>query len=297
MTNIITKIEQVKDFIPVSSTTNFNNISPFLDDAIEKYLLPFLGQDLIDLIDTTEPDEERLTKINELLKYVRKPLGRFALLMGVDQLDLKFTDSGFVVMHNQNLTPASPERVKKYRESLEQSAWDGIESLLRHLEKNAEDFDEWEESEAHPTNWKTFIRSANEFQKFVDIKHSRVTFFKWRTTIENIELLKVEPAISKAQADLIREEIADEDISPEVELILPYIKRAIANFTAAEMMPDNALRFDNLGNHYLTKAIQVMDAAPDDYPDYISSTSYNADKTTYNTFENLEDNTLFVFGG
>jgi hypothetical protein len=297
MTKIITKIEQVRDFLPVPLTLNIDNISPFLDDVISKYILPYLGQDLIDILELEEYPEDRSANIEKLLIIVRKPLVRFAILLGTDQLDLKLTDSGFVVMHNQNLTPASSDRVSKFKTNIEQSAWDGIENLLRYLEKNEEDFPEWEEAEAHPNNWTTLIRSCNEFQKYVDIKHSRLTFFQYLNTIENIELLKIEPAISKALIDVIRNEIIANEISDKTKLILPYIKRALANFTAAEMMPESTMRFDNIANHFLTKVIQVMDANPENYPKYISSTSYSANKTSYNTYENTENKPLFVFGG
>lgn len=293
--SIINNIGEVQEFFPAALSLDIKLISPVFPDAIEKYIKPFLGKEELDALtlwyeNNKEPEDAAYT---ELLKYVQRALIRFAIFMSVSQLDLKMTNAGFSVTSNPNVSPASPERVRAFKESMEKSGWDAIELLLTFLEENKADYTAWSASDAYTLATKNFVNSALEFDKTVNIDQSRLAFYRMRNTIDRVEYLKIEPVISKDLADAIKAEIIADNVSVANQAILPSIKKAVIFFTAAE---DIDKKYQGMAEHYLVDVKKIINATPDDYPLYRDSGIYVVDATNYPSFTNTVENTNFIFG-
>ena len=300
-------IEDLQKYIKVNGTVDIRNLDPFGNDAQEKYIRQYLGNtlyaELTAYVDdaTKVPTWTDITEANvkayldQLLPFVKNALAKFIFVLSSPITDLQITDAGFVVIMNQNMAPASAERVKKFTEGLEIQGYDCLETMLRFLEAKVDQYPSWKSSEAYTRELRNFINSAEEFDKYVSINSSRLTFLKWRNTIDNVELLQVDPVISTALADKIREQIRKKDVSAANKKILPYLCRAVANHTAAVELKD--AKFERLAEHFLGEARKIMDASVDDYPEYKASTAYSSTRTSYAPYENNADTGFFVFGG
>ncbi len=300
MKTLIHTNAELQLFLKVDSTFVISTLFPYQVEAINKYLRSVMGNELTDTLldyynfEGPDPDPEvpiDYSILDNLLPYAQRVVAKFAFFQGAPNMDLKLTDAGFGVVSNQNLAPASKDRVNRFVASLEADGWDAVETLLRFLEMNAEEYPSWTESDAYTMQCRNFINSAEEFDKYVNIGKSRLKFMNFRTVMDNIEILQIEPVISKGLADLIREEVRSGDISEENKVLLPYLKRAVANYVAAsEIDPKYKLTAD----HYLGEVRRILDANPVNYPLY-QQTVYVADKT-YQAFENTDDNAFFVAG-
>jgi len=116
-----------------------------------------------------------------------------------------------------------------------------------------------------------------------------------KPSMDNVEILRIEPVISKAMADDIKSQVIDDNIDEEYLLILTNIKRAVAYYTMFAETGEK--KYEEMGNAYLAEVKKTIDGSPDNYPIYTASDCYVADKTSYSNFENLEDNTIFSMGG
>lgn len=76
-------------------------IAPHLDDTLQSINCVLLG-DMADKLDTIPGLEQAVTKLVCLRTYQEQ----------IPQLDLVLTPTGFGVVSNQNLAPASADRVK-----------------------------------------------------------------------------------------------------------------------------------------------------------------------------------------
>jgi len=296
--SIIKTIDEVRDFYPANVSLNIGNIKPYFDDAAQKYLVDFLSQDQYDslLAWYINNKNDSVTGYDDLLPYVQRVIVRFAIFLGTDQLDVVMQNQGFAVVSNSNLTPASPDRVRKFRESMESSGWDAIEMMLRYLETNKANFDLWTDSDAYTLATKNFVNSATEFDKTVNIGQSRLRFHKMRQTIDQVEYTKIYPAISKVMADDIIAQIKADDIDDEYETILPSLKKAVIFFTAAIEIPEKKEQYEQMALHYINDVKKIIDATPDDYPLYRDSGIYTSDSSSFPNYENAVDNTIYVFG-
>ena len=295
---------EAKEFFPVAITVDLDNILPKFPDVINKYIQPFLGKEQLALLETwyddNKPEEtftpeegepETVQYLEKLLPYVQRILVRFAIFMSVDELDLMLTNSGFVVTSNASVTPASPDRVAKFKKSMEQAGWDAVELLLRFLEDNESDYTTWKASTAYTKAVRGFVNAASEFDDKVMI--SRLDFHRYRLTMDRIEYEKIIPVISQDLYDAIKAEILEDDVSEDNAVILPLLKNALIFFTAAEEIDK---KYEGIAKHYLTDVKKILNANPDNYEAYRDSGLYEVDVINYPPYENTEDSTGFVFG-
>jgi len=297
MKTLIHSIEELQRFLKVDSTFIVSSLFPYQEQASEKYLRSILGDDLMESLITwyntipDDEDEEDSSDLVLLLPYAQNIIAKFAFFLGAPNLDLKLTDAGFGVVSNQNLAPASKERVNRFVSALESDGWDAVEILLRFLENHEDDYPQWTESSAYTMQLRNYINSAEEFDRYVNINKSRLKFMNFRQAMDNIEILQIDPVISKNLAAEIRSQILTDQLSEENSFLLPMIRRAVANLVAASEIDP---RFKITGDHYLAECRKILDAAPDNYPQYRDSI-YIAEKT-YQKFDNSEDNGFFVAG-
>lgn len=296
---------EFQQYINVVGTLNIESLKPYEQDSREKYLRPYLGTTLLKEIvdfqtDSTVPvwpdmDEDDVTEaLNDLLPYVLSPLAAFMMFEAAPALDLKITESGFAVINSQNLVPASAERVKNFKASMEQTGFGRIETLLRFLEQYQYNYPGWAASEAYSQSTRNFINTAELFDSIVNIEQSRLRFMRMRPAMDNVEILQMEPVISKALADVIRDQVRTSELTEENTALLIPLRRAVAYLTAGiEMDP----KYTQTGIAFLSEVKKILDAAPEDYPEYMASDCYDSTKTSYASYENEETNPTFVFGG
>lgn len=288
-------IDEVKTFLAVNITANFDQILPYINQVTDKYIKnDILGPDLLDELQDYYDADSMPEEYEQLLAKVQQPLINFAFFLAMSNLNLQITGAGFVVTANQNMAPASQQRTDALKADLQAAGYDGIENLLRFLEENDDQFSLWESSDAYTEHYRFFLKDAREFDVEVNINRSRRQFLLMRQCMRNVEKLQIEPVISKDLADAIKTEIKNDSVSAANLKILPLLKSALANLTAAlEIDP----KFEETGQHYLSQVKKIIDTTPDDYPLYKESGCYDADKTGYEIYVNQEDNPTFNMGG
>lgn len=307
MDTLFSTASDIKPFINIVGTFNFESVQPYIETAQERYLSRYLGDTLLTNLlyrynnpGEADGDAETNEALDALLPYAQKVLAKFAFYMAVPMLDVQLTSAGFAVTSNSNVSPASDKRVAAFRAAMESDGWDLTESMLKFLEKNQTDYPSWVASTAYTTTYDTFINTATDFDKIIRINESRLEFQKIIPDMINVELLRIEPAISNELAVAIRDEIKAGSVSAANEKILPMIRRAVAYFTFVDTNRSDMLlkaKHRDLAEMYLTQVLKILDENLTDYPLYEASTSYDSEKTSYSSYENEEENTTFTFGG
>lgn len=337
---LIASIEELKKYIPTDVGQNLEKINSFLENAETREIIKILGGalymelkaayeigfDASPEIDSGSTDL-RNDKLEALLPYVQRPLAYFAYLDAVPIIDVVITNTGLGVVSNQNIAPASQNRVASFKKGIEKAAFDGVEALIQYLEENIADFDTWQSSTAYSLQKNHIITNAREFNKYVEIENSRLSYLKLLPTMFNVEQMEVAAAISKDLLDEIIEEQKDGDVTSENQKILDMLKPAVANMAMgrgiyllanaiyAEGVMKNYVMFESqpaergaieeiknsfqaTGMAYLTRARGIILANIDDYQSYKDSDLYDETQTEVGpTYENEDINTTFTFGG
>jgi hypothetical protein len=300
MNTFIKDTETLKDYMNVTGTFEFDNIMPYVASAQETYLKPYLGSFLYtSLLAYCNDDEaEADSAYDALLPYVRNTVAKFAFYQAVPMLNVAITSSGFGVVSNTNLAPASDTRVNAFRTALEIEGWNLMESMLAFLEENSSDYDEWTASEAFTKHFDTMINTAEQFDAIIHINKSRLEFQRLIPDMKNVETLRIEPGLSKTMCDEIRRQLKTDSLDAKYLDILTNIRRAIAYFTwvdAAKTTSLDRFKYEDLANAYLSAVKKVLDADLTTYDLYAASDSYDAAATTYDPRGNTADGQIYIF--
>jgi hypothetical protein len=295
MTGLIKSITDLKKYVRVAGTMQDGSWKPFMLDAQNKYIRPYLGDTLLGKLDTWYNATNPATNLHytNLLPYVQSALAKFIIGISAHANNLQVTESGFVVTSNGNLAPASMDRVKGYIDSMIAAGYDNIETMLRFLEANRSNYADWMSSDAYTQNRDSLIPNAVEFDKCIYIDQSRLKFTEMKRIMQDVELLRIKPVISEAMFLDITAKALTNNLG-NYSAILPLLRRSVANFTFWEKTANRS--FLTLGEAFLAEVKKIIDTTPTNYPLYMNSACYDAAKTSYRAFENTEDDTVFVMG-
>jgi len=293
-------VETAQKHLKLTTTLTEKNFTPFINDAIEFYLREFLGDSLIDLLwkfyDGTQEvsDNERL---EALMEKVEAPLSRFTFLIASPSLDINIGQQGFTTAGSGTMVPASEARVKRFTESIEKLGWSGIEALLRFLETNKSDYDEWTESNAYKAFTRGFIRSTEKFNAYVDIEGSRLKFFHLRQQMDLVELLQVKPLLGTALFDALKSEDIDGNVYSENanrNEAIDLVCRFVALQTAAEKIDET---YRQPASHVFNMLREHLNANPTDFTELFPEEDSTTTRAPYPTYENTVESPIFNFGG
>lgn len=285
--------QQAKQHLKLNTSLDEKNFAPFIPDAERKYIRPFLGDTLFNLLDTwaVDKDAEENPEMAALYPYVVAALSRFSLLIATPHLNLHIGESGFAVVSNQNLAPASKERVADFKASTEQLGWDNIEDMLRFLEQHKDDYEEWVLSEAFTMQTKNLINSAVEFNKHVDIDESRLTFHRLRQEMTNIEARFVKPLISEEQFDAFIEMLRDEEpFTPIQRKVINHLQAFVANMAAHVKLERDT---KEVAEFHIVEARAIMNKYPEEFTEFALSEQYTGATKPFTGYENTDETGMF----
>ena len=311
--HLIKDTDTLQKYVRINTDVLKESFLPYEREAREIYLRPYLGEDLLkDLLGLADetpsyPEwadtDEKKKLLTECLALARASHARFMLHQAAPHLDLHLSEMGFVVTHNTQQSPASAERVRKATEAFLEQGYANLEILLRFLDKNNGEIDSYKDSPAYLRATRNLVNSCELFDSIVNIEGSRLRFLSWQPVMDHIETMHVEPLISLELTDELRRQQREKAVSPANKALLIFLHRAIVHLTMAEApevahlkpMDVDKERHKDYGRNYLARVKQLLDAKPDDYPEYKTSSSYVV-KRQYESFQNTSDSPTFVFG-
>lgn len=173
---LIDSIETLQQYIRVNKSTDFGIYKTFISDAQDKYLVPFFGEELLDIIEATDP----------LYMQVCRALAPFSMALATDEFSINFGESGHTVSRSTSVAPASDAKIERAKVSLFERGWDNLDKALQYVELNSETYTSWKLGNTYRTK---LFAGVREFQDngMVDIGYSFLTFWHLRLLIQRIE--------------------------------------------------------------------------------------------------------------
>lgn len=293
-------LENAAKYLKLPTTLGEKNFEPFIPDAIERYLRPFLGDDLVELLWALKEGTHEvadLERLEALRDKVEAPLTRFTFLLAAPSLDINIGQTGFTTAGSSNMVPASEARVKRFTDSIERLGWDGIETLLRFLESSKSTYPEWVDSDAYKSFTRGFIRSAEKFNSYVDIDGSRLRFFRFRQAMDLIETLQVEPLLGITLLAALKEEDIDGNVyapSDNRAKAIDLTCKFIALQTAAEQIGES---YRQPASHVFNMLRDHLNVNPTDFTELFPDTDSTTAIAPYPSYSNTAESPIFNFGG
>ncbi|MGL5914402.1 MAG: DUF6712 family protein [Bacteroidales bacterium] len=161
----------LRKYVNINASVQDTWWQPFVYDAGERYLQPYLSNELIEALTGEELPQENVDKWESLKGLMSRALAQFTVLIATDETSINVGGAGHTVTRNDNFAPASDTKILAYKQGLAERGWRSIEGMLAFLEANKDVF-EWKNT----NNF--YLQNAKEFQDvgMVGIGYSRLTY-------------------------------------------------------------------------------------------------------------------------
>lgn len=199
----------------------------------------------------------------------------------IPHLDLVLTENGFGVVSNQNVAPASSERVNRLRQQVQFSLDDSIDDLLDYLRGNQQ----WVNTYTATAVFRSLVWNGRQQLVYFAIPNGhRSSLDELRPKISAAEE-KVKHCISPEffdeLCDAVRLRTATADQNTAIHKILMTI--------GADVTDDKAM-----AHFHVKKLVEWLDGNIRTFTTYANSTAYAAN--TFEPYKNEKDDPCYFFG-
>lgn len=270
---IVQGYREMKKFLPALS---MKGEPALFDDALvsaQDDLVTFIiGTDLEERVERREPEDSRL------LTRCQRIISIQAFLASVPEMDLVLTDAGFGVVSNQDVAPASRERVQAMKASLQERLDDEKDRLVEYLLASGK-YADWRGTDEFARLSRGLIMTLRQFRD-VAVMNSRTVQTRPETWDDFIRLIPaMNVALLSDVASYVSVDYAEELLEKvrDLEPLLPNEKKALRMIEAA--VAAIAMEDRETGREMAIRASAFMNAHPDDFPTFMDSSVARADLT------------------
>jgi hypothetical protein len=273
----------IQKYVPLqTSSFSFDKYAGFETRAFYKHLPRFLGGTLITNLESEEPDETLVQKVVPVL-------ANLAVMEATPFFDVVLTSSGFGVVRNNNIAPASVERVQAFMNGCQHAANDFIDILLAFLEDNVADapYSGWNKCSL---NTGSLVPDTETFNTQTRLNLKRHQFVDLKSNLAALELTFFVQSLS---AEFLTEIQAGSDA-----VVKPLLQKALAFMAYQDWLNEtdpekSGNMFKHKGASFMARAMSVLVSNLASYPTY---QTYGYEAPYDNDDEDNEDSGFFIAG-
>lgn len=220
----------------IQKVGSFATWEPFLWSAEETYIVPAIGRELYaELEEITAPPNQRTA---DLLAFLKHATAWFAYMEAFPHLTVAVGDAGISVN-----TPTNSQAMGKWQfvaltKEAAAKADRYLEGALQYLERYAQDFPTWMESDAYTVNRARLVASATEATTCLPvIQKSRRLFMSLREYFWQAEDDFIRPIMGQQLEALLAILSTGEQIHPAERKALEIARRACVQLGFAQAVP------------------------------------------------------------
>lgn len=268
---MIATVTDMKAFLPSIVMKGTPNV---FDDALkvaqQQLEDKILGSALMDAIDVDT------TSYPELKEKCQRIVCVDAFLSAIHEMDLVLTDSGFAVIQDEQMAPASKDRVANLKASLQDRLDLSRDLLISWLTDPAQGSLAWGGTEQFKRLTSGLFLTFSQFKEVA--VYNNVTanayprtwsdYCKLIGTLSVVLMTNAASYISTEYASELLEKVRDAEQMDDVEMtVLRLIRTAIAALVLTDA---------ETYQQQITKAVAVMKANPEKFPTYMHSKAASA---------------------
>lgn len=216
-----------------------------------------------------------------LALHAHRVIGLHAYVEALPHLDIVLTETGLGVVSNQNVAPASSDRVNRLRKQIQDSRDDAIDDLLDALRG----VEAWRPSSKALQYFSSLVWNARLQLPIMGITEAHRT-----------KLTELRPKITAA------EELLQQHISGLLHIELCNVQLANTATAKQNTVINKSLFFIGaylagdraMSRFHLAKLVEYLEENIEDFSTYEASTAHQAN--TFTPYENKKDDTTYFFG-
>ncbi len=253
-------MEEIREFLPVSSSSDFDSVAPHILNAERDYLVPVIGNAMYDELEEFYEAETPVTptevqqKTTELLRLVQSAVIHISYWIGFDLLNAHISDGGFKRTESTSVKGLFKYQEENLKSYFRTNGFNCLDKVLNYLETNSTDFGEFSASPASTLIKSVFIPTTDIFNEIVFINKSRLTFLRMKPHMQLIEDTEISTILGPTAFAFLKSEMVKMDPDAKVTAVLPYIRKPIAFLASALLMEESGADLTDNGLFFTSTA-------------------------------------------
>lgn len=282
MPTLINNIKAFSDIIPTAvGVKDFDDLKTYVKSAENWLKLEVIGNKLF-LTLKSSLESSTGEADDTLLSLCRNIVANHAYWDAIPFLDLVHSPNGFGVVQNNNLVPASKERVAALRTQCIVRRDNEVESLLDYLEATPKYHEDWKSSSTFSILSDCLITTAKELSIYAEWEGTRKDFLKLRPTLIQLTISKIQPIISRDYVNELIEMQRENGVDGDDMVVISLLKQVLGSLIIGN---------NEAAKQALEDAVNYMDGSKDSFPSYFESKEFAARSAA--NYENTKDNPIF----
>jgi len=253
-------MEEIRKYVPVSSSSDFDSVAPHIANAERDYLIPVIGTTMFEKLMVFYKTEfgEELTEVEqktaELLHLVQSAVIHIAYWIGFDLLNSHISDGGFKRTESTSVKGLFKYQEENLKTYFRANGFNGLDTVLQYLETNSSDFSEFSESPAFTLLKSVFIPTTDIFNDIVFINKSRLTFLRMKPHMQLIEDTDISTILGPTAFAFVKSEMMKANQAAKVKALLSYVRKPVAYLASALLMEESGADLTDNGLFFTSTA-------------------------------------------
>lgn len=187
--NYIQSVAELQETARASASFPFKQLIPYMDDAFQRFILPYVGESLHDRLSSLSTGEES-ERDREVRRLIARALGPLSLALASPELGVVISDSGHLVKRNGDFAAANLDKIERAEQGLRDRGFLSIEVLLSYLKATEANFLQWTDSDYKQRLTRSlWIADGREMMRYssVIVDHPQQSFYCLVPMVESLQ--------------------------------------------------------------------------------------------------------------
>lgn len=223
----------------INTSLEFDSIKPFLNDAYQKHIEPWMSAAFYKIVVDTDVSEMETDPYEDLRPLICSALARLALYEYLPYAVVQLSNSGMHREETENRKSSYKYQEIQYRRAMLTSGYDAIERLVEYLvtQRSVTAYAQWVTDGGMKRARATLLYSAAQMREAFSRNIDRYAFETLRPLISDVETFGIRAAIPKTLWERLRTAVLTGSAEAQEDAdiaLLTIMRRAIAGWAMRE---------------------------------------------------------------
>lgn len=223
---------ELKPFLPqISADIEVGDLTSDIEE-VDREIIDLISQEQFDELKNAYETDTLTPELETLLKFVRTIEANLGYAKFRILNKAKIESTGEYQIETDTHKKLYRYEDTQINERLLEKGNAAIEQMLKFLERNEAFFLAWTASTAYTQFKSLFIKTASEFDEYININESRRIFLKLKRLLKETENIEIKKFLGNTTFAQIKADVDNVDFVP----ILEFLKPALAHLTWAKAL-------------------------------------------------------------